>query len=336
MPEIIKLEHLSAAAGVKPNANMRSVKLALDQYGAAYGLNRRHRLAHYLAQLLHESGNFRYDREVWGPTAAQQRYDTRVDLGNTPEVDGDGKKNAGRGPIQLTGAGNIARFYAWAVKQGMNPPDFRENPDLINTDPWEGLSAIWYWAEGNPTGKSLNRYSDENNHEIITRRINGGLNGYPDRLAKYDRIALVLAGYGPTEIERFQKDAKRKGLYTGELDGESGPKTRAALHLWLAGRERGKGAEDVVAAPVTEQRTVVEEKEVPVVPEGAEKRGGLWGWGTTGIGAALASIASGFMDLPTGWKVALAVITLAAIAFLLWRGELVVRRIKSIVAEIGK
>ena len=69
----------------------------------------------------------------------------------------------------------------------------------MNTDPWEGLGPIWYWDSGNPTGESLNVYADEANHEMVTRRINGGLNGYADRLARYTRAALVLLGFGLLE-----------------------------------------------------------------------------------------------------------------------------------------
>nr|WP_234836858.1 hypothetical protein [Sinorhizobium meliloti] len=64
--------------------------VALDRYGDRFGMDRPHRLAQYFAQLMYESGDFRYDLEFWGPTPTQQRYDTRTDLGNTLEKDGDG------------------------------------------------------------------------------------------------------------------------------------------------------------------------------------------------------------------------------------------------------
>lgn len=229
----------------KQVANAESVISALDRYGVRAGLDLPHRLAQYLPQVMHESGEFRYDREVWGPTPAQERYDTRTDLGNTPERDGDGKKNAGRGPLQVTGGFNIGEFQDWCVENiGGNVPNFRENPDLINTDPWEGLSAIWYWST-----RGLNRYADAGDIEMITKRINGGLNGYADRLALYVRTALVMLGYEPDAIRAFQTDAKAKGLYTRKIDGDAGPGTRAALHKALAALSKSR----VDAAPVTQR-----------------------------------------------------------------------------------
>ena len=53
------------------------------------------RVAAFLAQVGHESGGFKYTREIWGPTAAQKRYEGRKDLGNTQP--GDGSKYRGRG-----------------------------------------------------------------------------------------------------------------------------------------------------------------------------------------------------------------------------------------------
>ena len=67
---------------------MRSVLAGLEPFGQPAGHERPHRFAHYLAQLLHESGRFRYDEEVWGATPAQRRYEVRADLGHGPAVPG--------------------------------------------------------------------------------------------------------------------------------------------------------------------------------------------------------------------------------------------------------
>lgn len=89
-------------------SNIASVLVALGKYGDRFGMDRAHRPAQYCAQLMHESGDFRYDREIWGHLPAQQRCDTRTDLGNTPEKDGDGYLYRGRTGMQLTGNDNSA------------------------------------------------------------------------------------------------------------------------------------------------------------------------------------------------------------------------------------
>ena len=339
----VTLNQLAAMAGSAPNDNMKSVHLSLTSYGATHGLDRPHRLAQFLAQLLHESGNFRYDRELWGNTKAQLRYDTRTDLGNTPEQDGDGKKNAGRGPIQVTGAYNIGKYFDWCKLQGFNPPNFKANPDLINTDPWEGLSAIWYWAVGNPTGKSLNRYADEGDIEQITKKVNGGLNGFADRLEKYTKAGLVLLGYGATEVERFQKWAQKQGYLPkdeeggpSQVDGDPGPKTRSAIHLALVGMDgrRSEASPEVKAAPVVQEVTVEVTKEVAVTPPAATKGSRVSAWLSGAAGFVTANLGSFFtQDLTT--KLVILGFSGSAIVFVLWQGDVIVRQIKKISEQIG-
>lgn len=244
--------------------NAQSVIDALTIYGERFGLLQPHRLVQYLAQLMHESGGFRYDREVWGPTAAQKRYEGRKDLGNTQK--GDGSKYRGRGPIQVTGRNNYREFSKWAKSIDPGAPNFEAAPDKINTDPWEGLSPIWYWSTRN-----LNRYADRGDIENVTRRINGGLNGYADRLRYYDRLALSVLGYAVNEMPNFQKAAGLK-----DVSGTSGPLTRAALHAALLKLTAPHRLDDNVAvAPVVEEVAVevpvTVEVPKPVVPETVEK-----------------------------------------------------------------
>lgn len=275
---MITVDQLRAMALGRPkDSNMVSVVDALNRYGSSFGLAQPHRLAHYLAQLLHESASFKYDREIWGPTPAQQRYDTRTDLGNTPDRDGDGKKYRGRGPIQVTGRDNYRQFTRWAKTFDPAAPNFEKDPDAIVTDPWEGLAPIWYWDT-----RGLNVYADQNNIEMVTRRINGGLNGFDGRVKYYGRAALVLLGYGTSteEVERFQAD---RGLV---IDGIIGQNTRMSLHQALKGHNPYERT--------IEKKVTVPKPEVPKqVDEEVKKKTNRWGWLTSIFGGG--GVGAGFM-----------------------------------------
>lgn len=231
-PILVTEALIKTVTGGSPNAdNVRSVVFGLAAAGTDAGLDQAQRFAHYLAQLAHESGRFQYDEEVWGPTPAQRRYEDRADLGHSAAVPGEAFKFRGRTGIQLTGRHNAVEFRDWC-RGRFDPaavPDFEANPDLLNTDPWEGLAPIWFWDFGNPTGRSLNAYADDNNLEAITRKINGGLNGFEDRTKLYVRAALVLLGYELKAgvVRQFQQDA---GFTGNAVDDIPGTQTRAAMH----------------------------------------------------------------------------------------------------------
>lgn len=304
--------------------NCRQVLVSLNQYGEQFGLDKPHREAQYLAQVLHESGRFRYDKEVWGPTPAQKRYDTRADLGNTPVVDGDGFLFRGRAGIQITGKANYAAFRDWCRKNiSATAPDFAAEPDKVLANPWEGLAPIWYWAV-----HDLNRYADKNDIEMITRRVNGGLNGLDDRLALYTDVALAMLGFAPSGLKDFQAAAKGEGLYSGAVDGVAGPQTRAALHKALAALSDSR----VAAAPVTEVVTQVAVP--PALDKPVTATFGFWERlaqlaglaGTAGLGAL-------FQD----WKVVLAfcggLAVLTVVGLLLHNR--IIAAVKDLRAQIG-
>ncbi len=138
------------------------------------------RVAAFIAQIGHESGQLRYVIEIWGPTAAQMRYEGRADLGNTQP--GDGSKYRGRGLIQITGRAN---YKACGDALGL---ELINHPELLEKPQHACMSAAWFWAT-----KGLSTLADEGKFETITRRINGGLNGLADRQMLYARALKVLA-----------------------------------------------------------------------------------------------------------------------------------------------
>lgn len=138
------------------------------------------RIAAFLAQVGHESGGFAYTREIWGPTAAQQRYEGRADLGNTQS--GDGFRFRGRGLIQITGRTNYERAAA-----GLGV-DVVTDPQLLEGRALAARSAAWWWAT-----HGCNQLADGGDFVALTRRINGGTNGLADRQARWERAKKAIA-----------------------------------------------------------------------------------------------------------------------------------------------
>ena len=95
--------------------------------------------------------------------------------------DGDGWKFHGRGLIQLTGRENYANCGS-----GVGV-DLIDNPDLLLTPKYAVLSAGWYWNK-----KGLNALADTQEYGAMTRRINGGLTGLDERIAKITKALQVL------------------------------------------------------------------------------------------------------------------------------------------------
>ena len=142
------------------------------------------RTAAFVAQLAHESGEFRWMEEIWGPTPAQLRYepphDLALRLGNTQA--GDGKRFKGRGPIQITGRFNYAKYGQLLGRDLVADPALAAAPELAFA------TAGLFWQTN-----GLNELADAQDFVKITRRINGGTNGLADRQMYYARAKTVLA-----------------------------------------------------------------------------------------------------------------------------------------------
>lgn len=152
---------------------------------AFYGIDTPKRQAAFLAQLGHESEGLRFAIEIWGPTEAQSGYEGRVDLGNVNP--GDGSKYRGHGLIQTTGRTNHRLATQRLRARFDDVPDFEASPKLLAEPQWAALSACDYWDM-----KSLNALADLGDFKTITRRINGGLNGYADRERRWKTAKEVL------------------------------------------------------------------------------------------------------------------------------------------------
>ena len=141
------------------------------------------RMAAFIAQIGHESGQLRYVREL-GSDQYLSKYDTGSlarRLGNTPQADGDGQKYRGRGLIQITGRANYAECGEALGLDLVNHPELLEKPQHAC------MSAAWFWAS-----RGLNTLADAGKFDTITRHINGGQNGAADRRALYAQALKVL------------------------------------------------------------------------------------------------------------------------------------------------
>ncbi len=180
---------------------------ALDQLLPDYDINTPLRVAHFIAQCAHESGNFLFIKEnlnyraeslmkTWPrlfPTIeiarqyekqpekiANRAYGNR--MGNGDEASGDGWRYCGRGLIQLTGRDNYT-FFAGSLDISVE-----EAAEYLATFEGAAQSACWYWEQNN-----LNRFADANDAKGLTRAINGGYIGLEDRI-KHTEHALHVLG----------------------------------------------------------------------------------------------------------------------------------------------
>jgi putative chitinase len=171
---------LAQLVAIMPYAKKRA-SLFLAPLNAAmqeFSINTHLRMAAFLAQTGHESGQLLYTEEI----ASGSAYEGRKDLGNTHP--GWGVLYKGRGLIQITG------FYNYtAVMMALDIPCV-EHPEILKEPVNACRSAAWYWSD-----RGLNALADQGTDEsftTITRRVNGGLNGIQDRLSLYHTAKEVL------------------------------------------------------------------------------------------------------------------------------------------------
>jgi len=179
---------------------------ALEQALPDYDINTPERVAAFMAQTAHESGEYRAIKEnlnyravtlrkvfpKYFPTdelaaayaqkpekIANKVYANR--MGNGPEESGDGYRYCGRGLIQLTGKNN---YQAFADSIEITPEEVSE---YLATFEGAVQSACWFWEANN-----LNQWADKGDMIMLTKKINGGTIGLEDRINHYNHILHVL------------------------------------------------------------------------------------------------------------------------------------------------
>ena len=185
---------------------------ALAQLLPDYGIDTPQRIAAFIAQCAHESGNFVFLKENLNYKAAtlrklfakyfptdelaneyankpnkQEAIANRIyanRMGNGDEASGDGFRYCGRGLIQLTGKSNYQAFA-----DSIETP-VEQVPEYLATFEGAAQSACWFWESNN-----LNKWADTGDIKELTRRINGGYIGLEDRIKHYEHALHVMGGH---------------------------------------------------------------------------------------------------------------------------------------------
>jgi putative chitinase len=166
-----QLKRILPLAGARADTFCAPLNIAMGEFE----INTPARQAAFIAQIGHESGQFRYVREL----ASGAAYEGRADLGNT--MKGDGVRFRGRGLIQITGRAN---YKACGAALGL---DLVLYPELLEQPMYASRSAAWFWKT-----RGLNEIADVGDQTKITRRINGGTNGLAERLAYFEIARKVI------------------------------------------------------------------------------------------------------------------------------------------------
>ena len=164
---------------VMPRAMPRRIDLyyePLVKGMTRYAIDSPLQIAHFIAQLAHESGSLLYAEELADGSA----YNGRTDLGNNQP--GDGPRFKGRGLIQLTGRNN---YQAYSDFTGV---DYVSDPARLALDPFACVDvACWFWQS-----RKIGPLADADDARAVTKRINGGYNGLDDRLENLARAKALL------------------------------------------------------------------------------------------------------------------------------------------------
>lgn len=179
---------------------IENVALFFNKHAKAYDMDTYLRMCHFFAQAAHESASFKTLEEY----ASGQGYEGRKDLGNVKV--GDGKRFKGRGIFQLTGRNNYKTYGDLLKIDLINDPALAETPEV------SVLTAFEYWKK-----KGLSKFADEDDITTITKKINGGYNGFEDR-KRYLAKAKTLIPKNQTYAEKPKVEVKIEPIVVPKID----------------------------------------------------------------------------------------------------------------------
>ena len=180
----------------------------IDETARKFKITTNLRLAHFLSQCAHESGNFTITSEnlyysadglkkVFGkyfPNNLSESYAKQPEkiasrvygnrMGNGDELTKDGWKYRGRGYVQMTGKSNYEHFSNFIGE------DCVSNPDLVSTK--YPLASAAYFFDANGLWSVCDKGSDDKSVELVTKRVNGGTNGLNERLENFKKYYNLL------------------------------------------------------------------------------------------------------------------------------------------------
>jgi putative chitinase len=197
--------NLDKLKGIIPDEVLSQIPQTMEKFT----INTPLRLAHFLAQCGHESGNWKFKvenlnysapalqsvfRKYFPDEATAAQYARKPEMiankvyasrmANGDEASGDGWRFRGRGYIQLTGRQNYTSF------DKVVDEDVLTYPDLV-AEKYPLLSAAWFW-DNNKLNGLADKGSTDADITAITKRVNGGTHGLEDRIAKFRRYYTIL------------------------------------------------------------------------------------------------------------------------------------------------
>jgi putative chitinase len=180
----------------------------IPETAAKFNITNNLRLAHFLSQCGHESGGFKAVSEnlnysadglkkIFGkyfPGNLNESYARQPEkiaarvyasrMGNGDEASKEGFKFRGRGFIQLTGKANYTNFTKFIGE------DCIANPDLVATK--YPLASAAFFFDSNKLWSICDKGADDATVTAVTKRVNGGTIGLPDRIKHFKEYYNLL------------------------------------------------------------------------------------------------------------------------------------------------